>query len=136
MDSSRTEAGPSGPVASDGRLVLALILGWLVPGAGHMVLGRSRRGLAFLVIVWASFAIGCLLDGELYHTLGAPLATLATLATAGVGAAYFVLLLGVGYAGSLEAAGYEYGKAFILTAGLMNILLLLDVWDIARGEKP
>ena len=33
------------------------------------------------------------------------------------------------------AAGYEYGTAFLLTAGLMNLLLVLDAWDIARGKK-
>jgi hypothetical protein len=29
-----------------------------------------------------------------------------------------------------------YGTAYLLTAGLMNILLILDVWDIAKGRKP
>jgi hypothetical protein len=113
---------------------LAVVLAWVVPGAGHVFLGRRGRGLAFFAIVLASLTLGFLLQGELYRDIGQPLATLATLATAGMGLPYF-LLRGIGYTGNIDAAGYEYGKAFILTAGLMNILLMLDAWDIARGEK-
>jgi hypothetical protein len=113
---------------------LAVVLAWLLPGAGHVFLGRRARGLAFFVIVLASLALGWALQGELYRDIGQPLSTLAALACAGMGLPYF-LLLGVGYTGNVDAAGYEYGKAFILTAGLMNILLILDAWDIARGDK-
>jgi len=124
-------AAPSAPAAT---VALAVVLAWLVPGAGHVLLGRRARGLAFFAIVLTSLALGCWLDGELYRGVGQPLQTLATLACAGMGVPYF-LLLGLGYTGDIDAAGYEYGKAFILTAGLMNVMLLLDLWDIARGEK-
>jgi hypothetical protein len=111
-----------------------VVLAWLVPGAGHVFLGRRARGISFFLIVLASLALGCALQGELYQAIGQPLQTLATLACAGVGAPYFLLRL-VGYTGNIDAAGYEYGKAFVLTAGLMNIMLILDAWDIARGDK-
>jgi hypothetical protein len=39
------------------------------------------------------------------------------------------------YEGNVMAAGFEYGTAFLLTAGLMNWLLVFDAWDIARGYK-
>jgi hypothetical protein len=52
-----------------------------------------------------------------------------------MGVPYFVLRWGVGYEGNVMGAGYEYGTAFILTAGLMNWLLILDTFDIARGKK-
>jgi hypothetical protein len=114
---------------------IALALAWLVPGAGHFFLGRRGRGLAFLVIVAATIALGCVLQGELYRSTAQPLDTIAMLACMGMGIPYFALR-GMGYTGNLDSAGYEYGKAFIMTAGLMNILLILDAWDIARGEKP
>ena len=95
---------------------------------------RRGRGLAFLVIVLATVGLGCALHGELYRGTGQPLETVATLACMGMGIPYFVLY-GLGYTGNIDLAGYEYGKAFVLTAGLMNILLILDAWDIARGEK-
>jgi hypothetical protein len=135
MQEAQRDAAPVAAPRDFSQIALALVVGWLVPGAGHLLLGKRRRAVAFFVLIMATLAVGCSLDGELYRAVGAPIATLATLATAGVGAAYFVLLLALGYTGDMEAAGYDYGKAFILTAGLMNILLLLDIWDIGRGEK-
>ena len=135
MDSSNRELRPPAAAVSPAMTYLALALAWLVPGAGHIFLGRRGRGLAFLVIVLATVGVGCALHGELYRGIAQPLDTVATLACAGMGLPYFALY-GLGYTGNLDAAGYEYGKAFVLTAGLMNILLLLDAWDIARGEKP
>ena len=41
----------------------------------------------------------------------------------------------LGYHGTPEAAGFEYGTVFLLSAGLMNLLLALDVWDLATGAK-
>ena len=134
MDSSNRDVRSPVTSASSATVSLALVLAWLLPGAGHVFLGRRARGLAFFGIVLATLVLGCALDGELYRGLGQPLQTLATLACAGMGIPYF-LLLGLGYTGNIDAAGYEYGKAFVLTAGLMNILLILDAWDIARGEK-
>ena len=53
----------------------------------------------------------------------------------GMGFLYFLLRFGLHYQGNIMAAGYEYGTAFLLTAGLMNLLLVLDAWDIVRGKK-
>ena len=59
----------------------------------------------------------------------------ATLGCMGMGAPYFVLRYLLDYHGEVAAAGFEYGTAFVLTAGLMNLLLVLDAWDIALGKK-
>ena len=48
---------------------------------------------------------------------------------------WIVLLRGLGYAGDITGPGYEYGTAFLLGAGLMNLLLVLDAWDVATGRK-
>ncbi len=119
-----------------GNPYLAAALAWLLPGAGHLYLGRRERALVFFVVVFASLTTGCLLEGQLYRpTAGQPLLTLAAYASMGVGAAYFVLQQVIGYTGDSAAGGFEYGKAFILTSGLMNILLILDVLDIGRTHK-
>lgn len=119
-----------------GLSVRAAVLAWAIPGAGHVYLGRRRLGLIFCVIVLASLAIGVSLDGNLSRVVPErPLSLLATLGTMGVGLAYFLLRFLAGYVGNVVASGFEYGSAFILTAGLMNLLLVLDVWDMARGRK-
>ncbi|MEM7354501.1 MAG: DUF6677 family protein [Acidobacteriota bacterium] len=129
-ESETTELAPVG------NPYLATVLAWVLPGAGHLYLGRRRRAVAFLTLVLASLAIGCQLGGRLPWTFsGSPLAILATLGALGSGGPYFFLHLAMGYEGTVQAAGYEYGSAFILTAGLMNLLLVLDAWDISTGRK-
>ena len=53
----------------------------------------------------------------------------------GLGLPFFALHYLFDYQGNLGAAGYEYGSAFLLTSGLMNLLLVLDTWDIGHGIK-
>ena len=113
-----------------------LVVAWLVPGVGHFVLGRRGRGVSFFLLVLVAVVTGFLLNGNLYRVLpDQPLTMLATLGSMGMGAPYFFLRFYLGYQGDLTSIGYEYGTAFLLTAGLMNLLLVMDVWDIARGRK-
>jgi len=136
---AKTSAAPpprSGPVLGERETWLAMGLAWLLPGAGHLYLGRKARALAFCALVFATLILGVLLDGELVWQLrGSPLRALATLGTLGGGLPVLVLRFALHYAGDVTAAGFEYGKSFILTAGLMNVLLVLDAFDIAKGRK-
>jgi hypothetical protein len=119
-----------------GRAVALCLLAWLVPSAGHFALGRRGRAAIFAALVAVSLAVGVHLDGELHRVVpGQPLTMLFTLGAMGMGAPYFVLRFAFGYAGVPEAAGFEYGTVFLLSAGLMNLLLVLDVWDLATGAK-
>ena len=118
------------------RALVAALLAWVVPGLGHFYLGRRGRAIAFCIIVLVSLATGLALDGNLYRVVqGQPLSFFATLGSMGMGAPYFLARWAFGYQGNLEGAGYEYGSAFILTAGLMNLLLVLDAWDHAADEE-
>ena len=119
-----------------GNPIVAVLSAWLVPGLGHFYLKRRLRGLAFFVLVMTSMLIGCKLEGNLYQPVpGQPLSYLATLGSMGMGFPYFLLRYALHYQGDIRGAGYEYGTAFLLTAGLMNLLLVLDAWDIVRGKK-
>ena len=137
-DSGSTSAAPLPETAASprGNAVIAVLSAWLVPGLGHVYLKRRLRGLAFFLLVTASLLIGVRLDGNLYQVVsGQPLTILATLGSMGTGLPYFLLRYGIHYQGNIMGAGYEYGTAFLLTAGLMNLLLVLDAWDIVRGKK-
>ena len=95
---------------------------------------QQRHVTIYLVL--ASLFIGWRLEGRLPWTLsGPPLQVLATLGCLGSGVPVLALRFGFGYEGTVEAAGFEYGSAFILTAGLMNLLLVLDAWDLGI-HKP
>ena len=115
---------------------LPLLGALMVPGAGHFMLGKRQRAVIFFAIVIIAVTIGCMLEGNLYRVVpNQPLIILATLGSMGMGLPYFILRFIFGYQGNVVGAGYEYGSAFILTAGLMNLLLILDTWDLIRGRK-
>ena len=118
------------------RALVAMALALLVPGAGHLYLGRRARAVAFSTIVTLMFLVGLAVDGGLY-TFGESrdqlLGRVATLASMGSGILYF-LASHFGPHGDIGQATYEYGRTFTLTAGLMNLLLVLDCWDLAPGE--
>jgi hypothetical protein len=140
LNVSDSAALPSGSTGHQnlglGKTITAALLAWLIPGAGHMFLKRSGRGLFFAALIFISLGIGYRLEGNLYRPIpGQPLTRLATVGAMGVGVPYFVLRAGLGYHGDLRAPGFEYGTAFLLTAGLLNLLLVLDAWDIASGKK-
>ena len=137
MTDSESAANSSAPSEADlSKVVGAMFAAWLVPGAGHFMLGKRGRGVSFFLLVLAAVLTGFLLHGNLYRVLpDQPLTILATLGSMGMGAPYFFLRFYLGYQGDLTSVGYEYGTAFLLTAGLMNLLLVMDAWDIARGRK-
>jgi hypothetical protein len=128
----------SAPPGTSGRSpILAMALAWLFPGLGHYYLGRRRSAVAFAVIVAATFLAGLSFQGRLYTVeAGQPLTILATFAVFGTGLLNIAArLLSENPSGTILAVTYEYGCAYLLTAGLMNLLLVLDAWDIATGRK-
>ena len=116
--------------------LLICAMGWVVPGAGHLWLGRRRTGIILIVALPLMFAIGLLLEGSLYpFDLTQPLAMLAAVADLGIGAPYVAArALGLGD-GRVVASTYEHGNAFLVVAGLLNALVVLDAYDIALGRK-
>ena len=116
---------------------LAAVSAWVFPGLGHFYLGRRRTAFLYAAIVTVTFLLGLSFQGRLYTIDSSqPLTILATFAVSGAGllniAARF---LSDAPGGAILAPTYEYGCAYLLTAGLMNLLLMLDAWDIASGRK-
>jgi hypothetical protein len=119
------------------RAMVAVALAWLFPGLGHWSLGRRRIAIAFALIVTATFLLGLSFEGRLYSPdRSQPLTFLATFAVYGAGLLNILArLFSENPGGSILSVTYEYGCAFLLTGGLMNLLLMLDAWDIASGRK-
>jgi hypothetical protein len=117
---------------------MAVLFAWIFPGLGHYYLGRRRRAFFYAVVVTLTFLFGVSFHGRLYSPeQGAPLTLLATFAVFGSGLLNIAArLLLDNPRGTILAVTYEYGCAFLLTAGLMNLLLMLDAYDIAVGRKP
>jgi hypothetical protein len=115
----------------------AMVLAWLVPGLGHYYLGRRKTAVAFALIVAVTFLLGLSFQGRLYTVEeGQPLTILATFAVYGAGLLNVVArAVSENPGGTILSPTYEYGCAYLLTAGLMNLLLVLDAHDLATGKK-
>lgn len=130
------------------RRALAIVAAWLVPGAGHLALGRYGRGLLFFATIVGAFVLGVLINGHLYWpTVADPpsafhfdlITVLWFFAEIGSGLCYIVsYALGIGTAPLQQAAAsptFEYGNAFMFLAGLLNYMVVHDAFDIAAGRK-
>lgn len=117
--------------------IACFILGWFVPGLGHLFQKKLARGLIFLVSIFAMAALGLSMGGKLYpFQTENPLTILAFFADLGNGLLYALFRLLHFGAGELKSATFEFGTAFIAGAGLLNYLVALDAYDIAVGKKP
>ncbi len=115
----------------------ACLLGWLLPGAGHLYLRRTGKGLLFLFSIGALFLLGLILDARLapHWGLDDPLSVLRSLAQMAEGVPYFVARA-LGFdAGHVTSVTHEYGNTFTEVGGLLNILVILDAYDTAMGRK-
>ena len=122
--------------AQSGGIVLLCLAAWFVPGGAHIWLGRRTKGLILLVALPLMFAIGIACAGRLFpFGFSDPLVGLEALADLGIGLPYFIASsLGFGV-GDVTAVTYEYGNAFIIVAGLLNLLVVIDAYDTAIGRK-
>jgi predicted outer membrane lipoprotein len=133
---TKSAAQRARPAVEPGSLVLLCVAAWAVPGAGHLWLGRAQKGLVFLLALTTMFLFGLLLQGRLFpFHLGEPLVALAAIANAGLGLPWMLGRALDIAPGVVTAVTYEYGNTFLIVAGLLNFLVVLDAYDIATGRK-
>ena len=136
MATKSTTAETARASAEPGTLTLVLVLAWAIPGAAHVWLGRRQKGIVFLIVLSLMFAIGLMLEGRIFGLeLGEPLVALAAIANMGMGVPWLLTRIVGGGAGLVTAATFEYGNTFLIVAGLLNFLVMLDAFDIAMGRK-
>jgi hypothetical protein len=133
-----TEAQANTPSAASYLPVLAAA--WIVPGSGYFLLKRPGRGILTFVSVATMFLIGIMMRGPFFQPQGGDLLTTIIyyggfLAHIASGAVYFIAVA-LGY-NQPDVAGhvYDYGSKFLVGSGLLNILALVDVHEIATGKK-
>src|SRR5215831_7276444 len=118
------------------------VAAWFVPGLGHALLKKFGRAALMGGAVWLCFFVGLAMGGHLFDLTSdgvfAPLQVPPMIANLGSGALYIICwLLNYGFAddpAQAARATYEYGNTFLLIAGLLNYLTMLDAFDLAVGR--
>lgn len=99
-------------------------------------MGKRQKGAVFLLAIPSMFGIGLALSGRMFpFDFSQPLGALAAVAARGSGVpAVIAAVLDLGR-GVVTDATYEYGNTFVIVAGLLNMLVALDAYDVASGRK-
>jgi hypothetical protein len=128
-----------------GRAWVVGLVAWFIPGVGHVMVNRWGRALLMGGAVWLCFFLGMAMGGRLnalaaFRPLSSFLVSLfPVIGNFGTGALYIVSwILDYGFAEDVQKAAlvtHEYGYIFLLIAGLLNYLNMLDAFDIAAGRK-
>ena len=108
----------------------------IFPGLGHLILGKWIRSLLLAGSILSLFCLGLAVDGKLHGMDASELiALLYFFADASNGLPY-LMALNWGYgAGSPQSQSFEYGNTFLAVAGLLNLLVVLNAFDISVGRK-
>ncbi|MGA7915701.1 MAG: DUF6677 family protein [Candidatus Acidiferrales bacterium] len=137
LPSAPSPSPSASPVRKRGSLApLVAIAGWLVPGLGHLLLGRWGRALGFFVSVGGLAITGYLLRGNVFppHS-GDPFGTLGFLADAASGVFYYLAHIVEAAGPDVSRAAGDYGTRFIAAAGVVNVLAVFDAVEIAAGRR-
>jgi hypothetical protein len=116
--------------------VLAPAVGWLVPGAGHMIQKRWIRGILLFISITAMFLLGLAMQGRIYRANGGDiLDMLGFIGDIGAGGLYILTLANDWGQGAIAFATADYGTKFMIVAGLLNFIAIADAYHIAIGKK-
>lgn len=117
--------------------VVAPAIGWLIPGAGHLIQKRWVRGVLLMTSIVAMFLIGLALQGRIYKPNGGDiLDMLGFVGNIGAGGLYIVTRTMDWGQGAIAHATADYGTKFLIVAGLLNFIAVADAYHIAIGKKP
>ena len=120
----------------DIKPVAASIGALIFPGLGHLFMGKWVRAFLFSMAILLMFVLGLFQEGKLYGPDSEQLIyNLPFLADASIGIPY-LLARSNGYGvGNMQNQSYDYGTTFLIVAGLLNLLVVLNAYDIAVGKK-
>jgi hypothetical protein len=115
-------------------------LGWLIPGGGHFLLKQRWRALLLFLPITLMFLFGLMMRGAMFRLESGDLLTTVInyggfVANVSAGALYMLANM-LGY-DQPDVAGHvhDYGTKFLVTAGLLNILAMVDAYEIATKKK-
>ena len=116
--------------------MFCLLAGWLIPGAGHLILRKPVRAALLFVAIVGMFVIGILLEGKIYQpNTGDLLDILGFVGQLGTGLLFLLAHVFDWGRPSVQIALADYGTKFIVVAGLLNVVAAIDAHSLASGRK-
>ena len=137
---SAQEQEAKAPAAPIGQWLPAVAVAWLIPGGGHMMMKRHGRAALIMVSVTLMFLFGLFMRGSMFTPQNGDLLTILINCGGFVGdlasGILYLMATWLGY-NQPDVAGhvYDYGTKFLVSAGLLNVLAMVDVYEIAVGKK-
>jgi hypothetical protein len=132
---TKAEAVAAQPVTM--MAVLAPAVGWLIPGAGHLIQKRWGRGLLLMGSIVIMFFLGLAMQGRIYRPNGGDiLDILGFVGDVGAGGLYLLTRAMDWGQGAIAQATADYGTKYLIVAGLLNFISVADAYHIAIGKKP
>lgn len=133
----KSENNPTPPVSKWAPVVA---LAWLIPGGGHFLLKKPARGGLLAASVTAMFLLGLMMRGAMFQPQTGDLLTTVIYVGGFIGnlmsGILYLLTYWLGYS-QPDMAGHvhDYGTKFLVAAGLLNLLAMVDAFEIATGKK-
>ena len=123
-----------------GHWAPAVLLAWLIPGGGHFLLKRPGRGAVLGISVVLVFLLGLMMRGALFQPQSGDILTMVIYYGGFIGdlssGILYLIATWMGYnQPDMPGHVYDYGAKFLVSAGLLNVLAMVDVYEIAAGKK-
>ena len=135
MATTQNQAAGAAKSSGEGFVYLPLIAGWLIPGAGHFVLGKWVRGTLLAVSIFVMFLLGLAMHGKVYSSGQNILEILGFFGDLGNGLLYIMSrAFGIGNV-MVQTTVADWGTRFIVVAGLLNVIAAVDAHNLRTGRK-
>ena len=120
---------------------VAFFVGWLIPGAGHVLVGKWKKGLFFFAILGATYLFGMWISGfrpvsfddNPFYFVGQYGSGLTLLIAKLRGAEKAIIRPG------LDPSWFDPGLLYVCVVGLLNLVVMLSVLDakaLADASSP
>ena len=123
------------PESQQGFVYLPLIAGWLVPGAGHFLLGKWYRGALLAASILGMFAMGLAMHGQIKSDVHNILDLLGLAGDLSNGLLYLVSRFAGWGADQVQVTIADYGTRFMWVSGLLNVIAAVDAHNLRTGRK-
>lgn len=116
--------------------LVAAAAGWLVPGLGHALLQKWGKAIVYFFGVGVLALVGLWMRGNVFSSNAADaFDMLGFLADIGSGIFYFLAGTINPLGADVSRASGDYGTRLFATAGVLNMLCVLEVLQIGFSSK-